>query len=89
MNIGEKYLDFATGAKEMSELDLTPIVRMRPPGYFLCDAYHRHEVGAVRSVMSEIGFLERSFDAPTDQWSQYLESLAISVDICLYFAIPQ
>lgn len=89
MNIGEKYLDFAAGAKEMSELDLTSIVRIMPRGCFLCDAYHGHEVGAMRSVMSESGVSQRTFDAHTDQWSQYLGLLAISVDICLYFAIPQ
>lgn len=55
VNIGEKYLDFAAGAKEMSELDLTSIVSMRPLIIFWSDANHGHEVGAVRSVMSEIG----------------------------------
>lgn len=35
MNIGEKYFDFAAGAKEMSKLDLEYTVRMRPPGMFL------------------------------------------------------
>ena len=35
MNIGEEYLDCATGAKEMSELDLSSIVSMRPVDVFL------------------------------------------------------
>ena len=55
MNIGEKYLDFAAGPKEVSELDLSSTFSMRPVDYFLCNAYHGQEVGAVRSVMSGMG----------------------------------
>ena len=55
MNVGEKYLDFATGAEEVSELYLSYSVSIRFAYSVLSNAYHGHEVGAVRSVMSEIG----------------------------------
>lgn len=84
MNIGEKYLDFAAGAKEMSEFDLTSIVSVRPLGTPWGDAYHGHEVGAVGSVMSEIGVSWRCFDVPTDQWSPCLET---SVDCSRFLVV--
>lgn len=55
MNVGEKYFDFAASAKEVSELDLSKIVSTR--SFSLGNAYHGHKVGAVRSVMSEIGYV--------------------------------
>ncbi len=55
MYISEEYRNFAAGAKEVSKLDLSSIVSKRPVGVFLSNAYHGYEVGAVRSVMSEIG----------------------------------
>lgn len=72
MNIGEKYLDFAAGAKEVSEFDLLSVISQRPVDSFLCDAYHGHKVGAVRSVMSEIGVWGGNPGVPTDPWSQCL-----------------
>ena len=53
MNISEKYFDFTTGAEEVSELDLSFILSSRLSESVLCNAYHWHKVGAVRSVMSE------------------------------------
>lgn len=55
MNIGEKQGDFAAGAKEVGELDLSKIFSRRPSS--ICKAYHGHKVGAVGSVMSESGLL--------------------------------
>ena len=54
MDIGEEDFNFAAGAKEVSELDLSSIASKRPVNSFLCNAYHGYEVGAVRSVTSEI-----------------------------------
>lgn len=53
MNISEKQFDFTTGAEEVSELDLSFSLSSRLLESVLCDAYHRHKVGTVRSVMSE------------------------------------
>ena len=54
MDIGEKNLDLATGAKEVGDLDLFTTVSTGIIDSFFCSAYHGHEVGAVRSVKSEI-----------------------------------
>ena len=53
MNISEKQLHFTTGAEEVSELDLSFNLSSRLLESVLCNAYHRHKVGAVRSAMSE------------------------------------
>ena len=53
MDISEKQLDFTTGTEEVSELDLSFLLSSRLFEHVLCNAYHRHKVGAVRSVLSE------------------------------------
>ena len=80
MNVGEKYLDFATGAEEVSELYLSYSVSIRFAYSVLSNAYHGHEVGAVRSVMSEIGISWASFGVPTGQWSQCLGKSTIAAN---------
>ena len=60
MNISEKYFDFTTGAEEVSELDLSFILSSKLSDSVLCNAYHRHKVGAVRSMMSESEMSERN-----------------------------
>lgn len=55
MDIGEEDFNLAAGAEEVSELDLSFIVSKRPVDSFLCNAYHGYEVGAMRSVTSEMG----------------------------------
>ena len=53
MNVGQKYLDFATGAEEMGDFDLVLTISQRHVDYFPWDAYHTHKVGAVGPVISE------------------------------------
>ena len=65
MDIGKKYFDFATCAKELGDLDLLSIVSMKNVNNFLRRAYHGNKVGAMRSVRSGSETLEGHPVQPT------------------------
>ena len=55
-------------------------VSTRRVGYFSCTTYHRHKIGTVRSIRSEIGVSQGSLGVHTDQWSQCLRLSIIAAD---------